>query len=263
MSENKYFLYGSGRDAATRATRRTRFPREINSRIGPYVVRAGKSYGPLTAAQLAGYERPVIEKVTNGTVQVYLNERPLGLGDLKALFAAVRGMPEVVNYEGMSLAALHAFTRDHQQDDQAWYWLLVRLLEDGQRGSAGSALEYMATMGIKLEDERLAHIESLMAACRAEDIAPTSAEDEAVAEPEPEPEIEAPAEPEPAEELEAAPEPAPASEEAPTNVRVLPDGWKDMSNKKLAELIKNVGAEMPARTDKGALIAALEAWVKG
>jgi hypothetical protein len=255
--ENKYFLYGSGRDSATRALRRTHFPRETSPRIGPYTVRAGRTFGPLSAQQLASYERPLIEKVTHGTVQVYLGERPLSLGDLKSLFADVRGTPEVVNYEDMDLAALHAHTRRRPQDDHGWFWLVKKLIEAGQLDSARAVMQHMDELGLELDAERVQHLAQCFVAAKPKEPVP---EEEVVADATAEEPASVPEaleeEPEAEEEMEA-----PAAEEE--SARSLPDGWRELSNKKLAELIKQVGAEMPMRTDKGALIGALETWLKG
>jgi hypothetical protein len=294
MSDKNYFLYGSGRDASTRSVRRRTFPREITPRVGPFIVRPGKSYGPLTAEQLAGYERQVIEKVQAGTVQVYLgNDRLLALGDLQKLFSAIRGTPEVVNYEGMDLAALHAFTRDHQQDSQAWYWLVVRLVEAEQIASASSAIAHATSLGVTFDEEQTQALDALFSAAsekirtqQPEQVdqrkvetepapadEPVAEQEAAPAEPAPvpeEPKVEelkdatAPAEVSPDVVEQPTPEPTELKEAEPAPAaRTLPDGWKDLSNKKLAELIKSVGAEMPSKTDKGSLIASLDAWVKG
>ena len=285
MDENKYFLYGSGRDAATRSQRRRVFPREVAPRVGPYLVRPGRSYGPLTAAQLAGYERPIIEKVTAGSVQVLLRDRPLGLGDLRSLFASLRGSPEVVNYEGMSLAALHAFTRDHQQDAEAWYWLLTRLIESGDIAACLAVEEHMAKLGVEIDGERHEALKAAIEKARAAKAAPQESTtvpagdvqlgsgeggepvvlgeklQETIAET-----AEALAsatEPVASETPEAVVEAPALAAEEPKAARSLPEGWKELSNKKLAELIKDVGAEMPSRTDKSSLIGALDAWLKG
>lgn len=291
---DRYFLHGTGRNQATRSLRARQFPRETTPRVGPFVIRPGRSFGPLTAEQLAGYEQAVLTKLGAGTIQVLRDNKIMSTGDVKALFASVRGEPNVVNYEGMDLAALHSFTRDHQQDDQAWYWLVLRLVEAREIQSAVSAMDYMARIGVELDEERAGQlheaIDEAQKAFEAENAQPPSDPEPPVSGPEDaadEPaaeeteEVAVPEQPveEPPQVVETTTEEPtfveepqePVAEEAaaeevveePAPKRALEAGWRELSNKKLAALITEVGAEMPAKTDKSSLIGALDAWLKG
>lgn len=63
------YLYGSARDSATRAIRRTHFPREMQVRIGQWVIRPSRRTA-VDFAHLGPFAAELLSKVQSGVVQV-------------------------------------------------------------------------------------------------------------------------------------------------------------------------------------------------
>lgn len=63
------FLYGSGRDASTRAARRSVFPRETQIRLGPWTIRPARRVA-VEFTRLLPYSEELLEKILHGVIQV-------------------------------------------------------------------------------------------------------------------------------------------------------------------------------------------------
>lgn len=63
------YLYGSARDSATRALRRGTFPREMQIRVGPWVVRPSRRVA-VEFARMIPHMTDVLAKVKVGAIQV-------------------------------------------------------------------------------------------------------------------------------------------------------------------------------------------------
>lgn len=132
--EETLFLYGSGRSAATRTQRFGKFPREQQTRVGPWIVRPSRSVA-VRREILARYQEELILKVTNGTVQVKLKDgTEVPLQDIPALFADV-----APDYSGMSEAELFDLLRGEAPSVAILRALMLKIPIE-QRREAGNGL---------------------------------------------------------------------------------------------------------------------------
>lgn len=335
------FLYGSGRSAATRTQRRESFPREQQTRVGPWIVRPARSVA-VRRELLAKHLAELITKVTNGTVQVKdADGAVIPLQDIPALFADV-----APDYGSMSEGELHDLLRGEQPTVAMLRALMMKTPVEARREIgqgyksiiellAGSEPNEFHKLANELEAADVAHREKKYTEEQAESdrVAQEAAEQETRAKAEAEaqayldaqkastlPAPPAADDPDKMDFTKKAPEEAAVdatkhevileqlkadesvpSEQvqehidsvvdaittdtadvssdaaaasdaglisetaAPAKVegRELPEGWRGLSNGKMADLIVERGITMPEKKNKTALTEALETWLAG
>lgn len=247
------YLYGSARDAATRAIRRNVFPREIQVRLGPWIVRPARRVA-VDFVRLAPFAAELISKIQSGVVQV---QRPdssvISIEELTSAFKALGGSSGAPDYTQMPLGELHALMRVDRPEPAAWEAFVRRSLKE--KGDAALEGLRQRSMTLKASGFDTSVTDALLGASPA------------VAAPEPPPPASAPPAPveapEPAPEPEPEPEPEPMAEPASSREDQLPDGWQLLSKGELIDLCNDHGIPLPSKASKTNLVAAVEAWLGG
>lgn len=126
--EKIVYVYGSARNSATRAARRAALPREMQVRLGPWIIRPARRT-PVDTDQLAKYEREVIEKVTNGLIQVQNGATvPYSIEAIRSGFAALRAEPGAATPMTMPYAELMELMRSESPSQEVWDAFVARSL---------------------------------------------------------------------------------------------------------------------------------------
>lgn len=324
--EKIVYIYGSARNAATRALRRGALPREMQIRLGPWTIRPSRRTA-VDFTALAKFERETIEKVSTGVVQIQNGaQAPYTIDELKEAFAFLRAEPGAETPMTMPYAELMELMRGESPSQAVWDAFVQRSLsgpdtvdlpdiESRIRALTQYAEKNTARLDVakslqlihaasqvardaeqaKLDAEKTAaeeqanaerlRVEAELAEKQAaeeaeakraaETDAPPASDDpeqmdfspagdtatETVTEgavasdPVTETTTEAPAPEAPA--VDAA-EAARAAREAQ-----LPEGWRTLSNAKLAELLAGLEIAPPERQNKAGFVGAVEAWLGG
>lgn len=127
--EKTLYLYGSARNSATRALRRATLPREMQIRVGPWIVRPSRRVA-VQDVELVKYEREVIEKVEKGVVQVQAGDTtPYSIAELRAGFEALRSVPGAPTPMTMSYAELMELMRSDAPSQAVWDAFVSRSLD--------------------------------------------------------------------------------------------------------------------------------------
>jgi len=126
--EKIVYIYGSARNSATRALRRGSLPREMQVRLGPWTVRPSRRFA-VDFTALAKFEREVLEKVTNGVVQIQNGaQAPYTLDELKEAFAMLRAEPGAETPMTMPYAELMELMRSESPSQAVWDAFVERSL---------------------------------------------------------------------------------------------------------------------------------------
>lgn len=119
------YLYGSARDASTREVRRSHFPREMQIRIGPWIIRPSRRTA-VDFERLAPYAADLLSKVQSGVIQVQRADTSiLSVEEISAGFKSLAAP----NYDTMPLGELHALLRVENPDPAAQAALARRTAE--------------------------------------------------------------------------------------------------------------------------------------
>lgn len=128
--EKTVYLYGSARNAATRALRRAAVPREMQIRVGPWIVRPSRRVS-VEFLQLAKFEREVLEKVTNGTIQVQNGDTVVySIEQLKNAFAGLHEPAGGLDFMTIPYAELMGLMRSESPSQAVWDAFVARSLDD-------------------------------------------------------------------------------------------------------------------------------------
>lgn len=241
------FLFGSGRDVSTRSIRQANHSRELQIRVGPWIIRPARriSVAPL---RLEEYLEILEQKVNAGVIIVQSPDlTAMPMAKLRELIAQLKE-PEAL--EGTQVETPPAAENTN-----------VEGAAGGAEGGAPSlgaedslppspdVVGDAAPSIVELEREAAADIETKVIEEVIDAMAPSEAETQ--------PEVVVP------EELAVTPTPTLDAPSGPLSARTLPDGWKDLSNKNLFELAKLNNVAMPDKASKATLISTLEAWLGG
>lgn len=217
------YLYGSARDASTRAIRRTNFPREMQIRIGQWVIRPSRRTA-VDFARLAPYAAELLSKVQSGVIQV--QRADTSLLSAEELIAGFRELGAGPDYDTMPLAELHTLMRVENPEPAA--------KEAFTRRTQAKPAPVAAPAAVVPPPP------------------PPPPEEPS----EPEPEVPAVLEERPHRETDPAPS-------EPSRESQLPDGWRMLTNRELTSMCSDLGIPMPENITKKNIIAAVESWLGG
>jgi len=251
-------LFGSGRDISTRAVRRANHSRELQIRIGPWVIRPARRVA-VAPLRLEEYLEVLGAKVADGVIVVQAPDlTPMSMDALKALIQQLK-FPEGI--EGEQLGApfkevdLHTPAGTGTAPDRELALDAEALLDAQLSMTDGGVADPVAGSSDVVEGTPEG-TESGAPSLDAEDSAPDApalvGDEPSTVEHETEDAVYG--------------GPAPTLDAPSSSVisgRSLPDGWKDLSNKNLVELAKLNNVTLPDKAAKATMIAALEAWVGG
>lgn len=249
------FLFGSGRDVSTRSIRQANHSRELQIRIGPWIIRPARriSVAPL---RLEEYLEILEQKVNAGVIIVQSPDlTAMPMAKLRELIAQLKEPDAEALIERTQ--AFLVPNADHAEGVSD----AIESTSEGAEGGAPSlgaedslppspdVVGDAAPSVVELEREAAADIEAKVLEEVIDAMAPSEAETQ--------PEVVVP------EELAVTPTPTLDAPSGPLSARTLPDGWKDLSNKNLFELAKLNNVAMPDKASKATLISTLEAWLGG
>lgn len=287
------YIYGSGRSASTREARRVARSRSLRIYLGPWTIRPARRT-PVPFAELAKYEREVLHKVQEGSIQIENSEQiAYSMEELQAAFSGLSASGGI-DYSSMPYATLMDLMRGTPAQG-AWDAFVERSLDEvvakehnlpDLDSRINSLVQYAAQHEKGGLDFRpaLARLgaarERLQAAARDEVVeelvapetpAPVELEPAVTAPPPAEPVVAEPSD----EQMDFSEPAAPVAEEPPVTApeepvaaaepaaRTLPEGWQQYTNAKLQELFAVHSIPLPERVNKASLVAALEAWAAG
>ncbi len=284
--EKIVYVYGSARDAATRALRRAALPRSMQVRIGQWVIRPARRTAVQTA-ELAKYETDVIDKVTRGLIQVQRGDTsPYSIEEIRKGFAALKGTSEAPSFLTMPFGELMEAMRAESPSQEAWDAFVQRCLNEEDADK-----EFLPDMGTRLRsltefaERNSARLDvtasfALIDAARGawEEAQRQKSEPAQQTEPTPPaPQLgdmpesvvnrladmeQADLDPQPEEPEAPSEEPAASSTHEDREAQ-LPEGWRSFTNAKLVELLTSLEVELPERQNKSSLVSAVEAWLGG
>ncbi len=128
--EKTVYIYGSARDAATRALRRAAVPRQMQVRLGPWIIRPSRRT-PVELAQLVKYEADCLAKMSQGLIQVQSGDGAVFTEEqVTAMFAAVKGGPTAPDYMKVPFAELYELMRSDTPTQVVWDAFVERAFAD-------------------------------------------------------------------------------------------------------------------------------------
>lgn len=124
------YIYGSARDASTRALRRGALPRESRTRVGPWLIRPSRRTA-VDFVQLAKYEREVLEKCRIGRIQIQNGDTEVfSIEVLQQAFAELRSEPGAESPMTMPYAELMELMRSESPSQEVWDAFVERSLTE-------------------------------------------------------------------------------------------------------------------------------------
>lgn len=120
------YLYGSARDAETRALRHAAKPRQMVFRLGPWTVRPSRRVA-IEFPRLAPHKDELLHKISQGILQLQSGDGAVfSIVEINAAFAELVGTPDAPDYNTMPYAQLMGLMRTEKPTQEVWDAFVTR-----------------------------------------------------------------------------------------------------------------------------------------